>query len=106
MSTLLVSYLKKCISSLEHWLRDWRIAINLWTNISVLFDRLRDDPKGPATTDIMETSGSTQPIWSANINQVGRTVAQRLDMLDNSFVGGEVCQSVTVFCLVKSCFFL
>jgi hypothetical protein len=39
-STLLVTYLNKYIKSLEHWLRDWRIAFNLWTNISVLFVRL------------------------------------------------------------------
>jgi hypothetical protein len=44
-STLLVTYLNKYIKNLEHWLRDWRIVFNLWTNISVLFARLRDDLK-------------------------------------------------------------
>jgi len=70
-STLLFTYLKKYISSLEHWLLDCWIAINLWTNVSVLFVRVRDDPK--ATTAIFEDK------WVDTADIVGQHKSGRKD---------------------------
>jgi hypothetical protein len=35
--SLLVGYLESYLGSLEHWLRDWRIAINVSKSTAVLF---------------------------------------------------------------------
>jgi hypothetical protein len=61
--SLLVGYLEACLSRLELWLRNWRIAINVSKNMAVLFARPRDASDSPGQCSFSESqqSGSKQP---------------------------------------------
>jgi hypothetical protein len=49
-TSLLVGYLEACVGRLELWLRDWRIVIDVWKSIAVLFvETARHNQKTQAT---------------------------------------------------------
>jgi hypothetical protein len=92
--SLLVGYLEACLSRLELWIRDWRIAINISKSTAVLFVKAAKRMQKPRpvqflgeliqwveTAHYLVVTLNTQLTWSAHINQVGKKAAQRLGML-------------------------
>jgi hypothetical protein len=57
-SSLLVGYLEAYLGRLEHWQRDWRIAINVSKSSTVLFVRLRRASKTPDQSSFSESQHS------------------------------------------------
>jgi hypothetical protein len=87
--SLLVSYLETYLGRLEHWLRDWRIAINVSKSAAVLVAntaRLIQKPRPVQflgepiqwveTARYLGVTLDTQLTWAAHIDQVGKKVTQ------------------------------
>jgi hypothetical protein len=92
--SLLVSYLEACLSRLEHWLWDWRIAVNVSKSTAVLFVKavrciqkprlvqfLGEPIQWVKTAQYLGATLDIQLTCSAHVNQVGRKAAQRLGVL-------------------------
>jgi hypothetical protein len=92
--SLLVTYLEAYLCRLEHWLRDWRIAINASKSTAVLFVKaarriqepravqfLGEPIKWVETARCLEVTIDSQLTWSAHVNQVGKKPAERLGVL-------------------------
>jgi hypothetical protein len=86
--SLLVGYLEAYLGRLEHWLRDWRIAVNVCKSTAVLFDMAARRIQKPRPADFLgqliqwaETARhlgmtlDTQLTWPAHVNQVGKKAA-------------------------------
>jgi hypothetical protein len=89
----LVCYLETHLGALDHWLQDWRIAINVPNSAAVPFTKTARRIHRPRLTQFfwepiewVETARylgvtlDTQLTWSAHDNQVGR--AKKLGVLD------------------------
>jgi hypothetical protein len=88
----LVNYLETYLCRLEHWLRDWRIYINVSKSTEMPFTTRRIQRSRPIqflgepiawveTARYLGVTLDTRLSWSAYINQVGRKAAQRLGVL-------------------------
>jgi hypothetical protein len=91
--SLLVGYLEAYLGRLEHWLRDWRIAINVSKSTVVLFVKAARRIQKPRevhflgqpiqwveTARYLGVTLDTQFIWSALVHQVGKKASQRLGL--------------------------
>jgi hypothetical protein len=91
---LLVAYLEASLGRLERWLRDWRNVINVCKSAGVLFIKAVRRIQKPRAVQFLgepiqwvETARylwgtlDAQLTWSAHVNQVGKTTAQRLGLL-------------------------
>jgi hypothetical protein len=103
-SSILVGYIEACLDRLEHWLWDWRIAINVQKSTVMHFARtarcihwlkpvqfLGGPVQWVETARYLGVTLDTRLTWAAHTNQVGREAAhtkqvgretaQRLDVL-------------------------
>jgi hypothetical protein len=89
--SLLVDYLEAYLCSLEHWLRDSRISVNVSKITVMLFTRRIQRPRPiqflgepiawVETARHLAVTLDTRLTWSAPINEVGRKAAQTLGVL-------------------------
>jgi hypothetical protein len=91
--SLLVSYLDTYLSRSEHWLWDWRNAINISKDHNCALLRPRDALISPDQSTFSEpiqwvetarylwATLDTQLTWSAHVSQGGKKGAQRLGVL-------------------------
>jgi hypothetical protein len=113
--SLLVGYLEAYLSGLEHWLGDWRIAINVSKSTPVLFVKTARRIKKPRpvqflgeavqwveTTRYLRLTPDTQLKWAAQTNEVGKAAAQRLGMLVLLLKGEAACPLEMVRCFTSS----
>jgi hypothetical protein len=77
---------------LGHWLRDWRISVNVSKSTAILFTTRRIKRPRPIqflgepvawveTAQYLGVTLDTRLTWSAHINQIGRMASQRLGVL-------------------------
>jgi hypothetical protein len=91
---LLVSYLESYLNDLQHWVSEWRIAINVLKSTAIIFARAgrRFIHSRPVTlfgepvhcVDTARYLGvtlDTRLTWSLHIDQVRKRTAQRMGML-------------------------
>jgi hypothetical protein len=91
-SSLLINYLQAYLCRLQHWLRDWRISINVSKSTEMLFTtRSIQRPRPiqlPGELIVwvemarhLELTLNTRLTWLAHINQVRRKTTQILGVL-------------------------
>ena len=112
---LLVSYLEACLSVLERWLREWRIAINISKSKARLFvkpgwrvPKHRQVQLLGEPIQLVDTARNlgvildTQMTWSPYILQVMK--AKDWVCLALSYTGEAVSPSRTEFCYINRSF--
>jgi hypothetical protein len=102
--SLLVGYLEAYLGRLEHWLRDWRIAIIVSKSTAVIFVKAARRFRKPRPVEFLgeliqwvETARhlgvalDTELTWPARVDQVGKKAAQGLGVLGPSLTGEVSC---------------
>jgi hypothetical protein len=90
--SLIVNYLEAFLCRLEHWLRDWKISINVSKSTAMLFTTrciqrprtiqfLGESTAWVETARYLGVTLDNRLTWSAHISQVGRKAPQILDVI-------------------------